>query len=487
MKYDYPTIVIGAGAGGLVVAIGTAKAGRKVLLIEKGLYGGDCTNFGCIPSKSLIASAHYAHALRIAPQYGIQYQIKNFNADQTLARTRHIVETIRKTEEPAPLLKHGVETLSGEASFLDPHKLQITLHDGSVKTVTGDQIVIATGSSPLVPSIPGLDRVRYHTNETIFDLKQIPESLVIIGGGAIGCELAQSFSRLGTHVSIVEEMPHLMHSEDPKAREVIETQFREEGINLFLHHKAVQVGQREKFITLEIKQKDHNETKILETTDLLTAVGRRPNTSSLHLEAASIKSNERGIIIDKYGRASQKNIWAVGDVVGRGQFTHIAENEARTVLRNLLLPWPFRFKIDEKQAIPRVTYTDPEIANIGLNQEQAIEKYGKRKIITYEIPFSDLDRAITESRSEGHVKVITKKWSSKILGAVIVGPRAGEMLQEISIAMRHGITLRKLGSLIHPYPTYSLAIRKCADQWFTKTVIPFFSRKTKQDQQEDKC
>lgn len=467
-NYDYPIIVIGAGAGGLVVAIGAAKAGKRVLLVEKGNYGGDCTNFGCIPSKSLIASAHVAHAVRSSEAYGLETSFSSFSATGALARAREIVASIRHHEDPEALAVHGVDTLTGTASFKDPHTLTVKLADGEEKKVTGGQIVIAAGSSPNIPPIEGLDQVPFMTNETIFDLEKVPQSLAVIGGGPIGSELAQAFQRLGSKVTIIQRPDHLLHKEELSARIAIETAFRNEGITLYLAHQASKVKREGDKIVLTLANgKDEVEISV---THLLVSAGRRPNSRDLALDKVGITHTKRGIDVDMYGRTSQKHVWAIGDIAGHAIFTHVAENEARTVLTNLLLPW--HTKLDNKQAIPRVTYTDPEVACTGLSEEAAKEQYGKDRITTYTVPFTEVDKAITASRTEGFVTLITKKWSGKIIGATIVGPRAGEMLSEVTLAMREGIPLRRLASLIHPYPTYSLAIRKAADQWLTKTIIP---------------
>ncbi len=466
MQETYQIIVIGAGAGGLVVAIGAVRAGKKVLLIDKGSWGGDCTNFGCIPSKSLIASAHTAHSAKNCDHLGIEASLSTFKTEGAFERTRNLVDEIRNHEDPPALEKMGIETLTGHASFVDPHTLSVKMDDGSGKTVKGKHIVIATGSHPWIPKIKGLKQVPYLTNETIFDLTEIPQSLGIIGGGPIGSELAQTFQRLGSKVTLIQHGPHLLKKEEQEAQNVLEEVFKAEGIELKLGSETQEVKQVEGKIQISVE----NETLIVNS--LLIATGRHPSISGLNLEAIGIKTTRNGIVVDAYGRTHHKHILAVGDVVGHALFTHLAENEARTVLTNLLLPWPIRYKFDRKQPIPRVTYTDPEVASIGLSEKEAIQRYGKKKIASYTVPFTEVDRAITSGRTEGFVKIITKKWSSHILGATIVAPRAGEMLAQISTAMHAKLPLRKLASLIHAYPTYSLAIRKTADKWLTETILP---------------
>ncbi len=469
---DDPLIVIGAGAGGLVVAIGAAKAGKKVLLIEKGNYGGDCTNFGCIPSKSTIAAAEIAHAFSRASQYGISSRVSEFDAAKALERTRQIILDIREEESPEALAKHGVDTLTGKARFLTPHELEITEDDGKVVKVSGKTIVLATGSHPVKPRIEGIDTVNFYTNETIFDLTEVPQKLAILGGGPIGCELAQAYRRLGSHVALIQRAPHLLMKEEPESQEVIERMFKEEGIELFLTCEPTRIEEKNGELKIDFRNLATSEEHTISATHLLVAAGRRATIDALNLVAAGVKTHDKGITVDKYGRTTQSHIWAIGDCTGDPPFTHMAENAGRRVLFNLLVPCLFWKKKSDSDAIPRVTYTDPEIAAVGLTEKQAIDTYGKKKLAVYFFPFSKLDRAITTGRTEGFVKVVTKKWSSKILGASIVGPRAGEMLAEISTAMYGKIPLRKLADIVHPYPTYSLAIRKAADLWLSQTVLP---------------
>lgn len=466
-SYNYPLIVIGAGAAGLVVAIGAAKAGKKVLLAEAGHYGGDCTNFGCIPSKSLIAAAEAAYHAHHLSDWGIKGTVSDFNGAGALKRTRGIVKEILSHETPEALEKLGVETLTGKASFMDPHTLRIEEKDGTYHLITAKNCVIATGSRPIIPKIDGLSNIPYLTNETLFSLKEIPRHLAILGGGPIGVEMAQAFRRLGAEVTLIQSSDRLLPKDDPHASEAITTQFKKEGIGIHCDAHVTQVAPSAEGIELRTDKQQS-----IACSHLLVATGRQPSVHGLNLESAGVNYTSRGIPVDGYGRTTQPNIWAVGDITGRALFTHAAENEARTVLRNILAPWLFRAKIDTAQPVPHVTYTDPEVASVGMTEAEAIKAYGSRKISTYCVPFAQLDRAICAGRTEGFVNVVTFKWSSRIIGATIVAPRAGEMLMEISVAMQHRIPLRKLASLIHPYPTYSLAIRKAADLWFSKTILP---------------
>lgn len=459
---DYSVIVVGAGAGGLVVAIGLAKAGKKVLLVEKGHWGGDCTNFGCVPSKSLIASAERAHAAGHLEGKG----------RHEMVRVRSIVQSIRSHEDPDALAKHGVDTLTGVARFRDPHILQIETDTGDIHLVKGRRIVLATGSTPLIPNLPNLKDTPFLTNETVFELPEVPDSMIVLGGGPIGCELAQAFSRLGTKVSLVHRREQLLKKEEPLASQVIAGSFEKEGMDLFLGYQSESVSYEDGTFQLSVRKQV---PKVLKANELLVAVGRRPNLEALNLDVAGVRYSETGIETDRYGRTSQKHIYAIGDVTGGPAFTHAAENRGRSVLVSLLLPW--NQKLDLRQPVPRVTYTDPEIASIGMTDAEAKAQLGEKKVKTYTLSMEEVDRAITAGRTEGFIRVVTKKWSSQILGATIVAPRAGEMLMELSLAMWARIPLKKLAKLIHPYPIYNQGIRKVADLWLTQTLLPMLRKK----------
>jgi dihydrolipoamide dehydrogenase len=467
----YRIVVIGAGAGGLVVAIGAAKSGKKVLLIERGNYGGDCTNFGCIPSKSLIASAHAGHLLQSMESLGLQTSVSTFQARGALERVRSIVSGVRSHEDQPALEQKGVKVLTGVARFKDNHSLEVKEADGQLHNVDGNSIIIATGSSPLIPKIKGLDNTPYLTNETIFDLQEMPKRLIVVGGGPIGCELSQAFQRLGVRVSIIHTHDQLLNKEELSAQQVIAKQFEKEGIKVHLNAQTQEVSYQEGIFTLTIQNKNSLQIEKIEAENLLISIGRRPNISQLNLEAANVNYTDKGIPVDSYGRTNIPNIWAIGDVIGGPLHTHVAEHHGRAVLTSLLLSPFYKKKIDE-QAIPKVTYTDPEIASIGLSEHEATKSYGVSALAIYMLPLSSVDRAITAGRTEGFIKIITKKWSSQILGATIVAPRAGEMLCQISTAMYANIPLKTLAKIIHPYPTYSLAIRQTADLWLTQTILP---------------
>lgn len=462
-KFDI--VVIGAGPGGLVISIGASLAGKNVLLIEGKNYGGDCTNYGCIPSKSLIASANSAHLLHTAQEVGLNIPCSDFNSKHALERVRRIVSEVKSHEDATALKNKGVNTISGMASFEDANTLKIVSKD-DVRYVSGRRIVIATGSSPMIPPILGLANSPYLTNETIFDLKEIPKTLIVIGAGPIGCELGQAFHRLGSKVCIVEALPVVLTREEPETQELITKQFEKEDISRCLGERIDEVQYKDGRFMLIFRG-----GRTMEGEQLLVATGRKPNVTKLNLEAAGVEYSEKGIKVDDYGRTNIPHIWAVGDVIGAPFFTHYAEYQARAVLKSLILPFWFKKKT-HTHLIPRVTFTDPEVASIGLTEQEAIKQYGSSSLAIYHLPFSSVDRAIASGRTDGFIKIITKKWSSRILGASIAGERAGEMISQISTAMYANIPLRKLTNIIHPYPTYSLAIRQTADLWLAQTIFP---------------
>ena len=478
---DYDVIVIGSGAGGLVVAIGCTRAGKKTLIIEQGHYGGDCTNFGCVPSKSLIASAETAHHIETAFDMGIELKGAKKLTDPVLDRVRNIVSSVRSHEDEKALRKQGIDTLSAKAYFKDPHTIIAKDANGHEQELRGKKIVIATGSHPFIPPIEGLNETPFLTNETVFELESVPERLIILGAGPIGCELAQAFQRIGSQVTLIHRHSEPLQREPEEACKILMDMMKADGVLFEINAETKKVGFSKQKFTVHIEQEGKN--KEIKGDQFLISVGRKPNLKSLELEAAEVKYTDKGISIDNYARTSTPNIFAIGDVIGSPFFTHRAENHARAVLTSLLLPGPFLKKLDKKHPIPRVTYTDPEIASIGLLEKDAIEQFGDYGVTTYKIPFSEVDRAICQGRTEGMVIIVTKKWSSQILGATIIAPRAGEMLLEISVAIHAKFPLKKLAQIIHPYPTYNQGIRKAADLWLTRTILPsimeFFGRNGK--------
>lgn len=467
MKYKY--VVIGAGAAGLVTAIGLKKAKKKVLLIESNLFGGDCTNFGCIPSKALIASAKIAHNIKKANDFGLDFQLDNFDATGALQRVRDIIQNIRAKEDAQALKKLGLDTLRAKAYFKTDKILEAIDDKGQKHKIIANKIIIAVGSIPFIPPITNLNTTPFDTNETIFDLNKIPESLTIIGAGAIGAELGQAFQRLGCQVTIIDMASRMLVNESFEASKVMIDTFIKEGINLHLNASVLSVNYANDSFHIFIKNNKSGYIKEIKSERLLIATGRELPLQDLKLENAQIEYSKKGIFIDQFSRTNKKHIFAIGDCTGAPFFTHKAEYMARATLFSLLVPFLKR-KVSF-DFMPRVTFSDPEVASVGLNEKQAFEQYGEKKIAIYFVSLEDIDRAIVENETNGFVKIITHKWSSEIIGATIVAKRAGEMLSEILVAMKKNIKLRSLADIIHPYPTYSLALRKAADKYLSETIF----------------
>jgi len=457
----FHTIVIGAGASGLVIAKGLARAKKQVLLVDARKPGGDCTHFGCIPSKTLVSCSKAASFIKNASSKGIELESTIFNADKSLSIVRAAVENVYKDETPEVLEQLGITYLKGKASLVNSKTVCINGESYSAK-----YIVIATGSSPLIPPIEGLNTTSFHTNETIFTMTSIPKDLAVIGGGPIGCELAQAFSSLGSNVTIITENGTLLPKLGKYASKALLESFEKKGIKV-LNGTAKAVSQVKDGILITLSTMS---TTIL-CSELLIATGRSPNTRSLTLEKAGIVCSNGIPVVDAYLRTNKKNVFIVGDCNALAPFTHMAEAQARAALQSILI---FKKKY-YSQGTPFVVFTDPELAHVGLTEAQAKEKYSSKSIKTYTIDLKNTDRAKTTGAS-GFVQIVSKKWSGKILGATIQSPRAGEMIVEISMAIQYKISLRKLSLLIHPYPSWSLAIRAAADLWLKETILPLLKK-----------
>ncbi len=469
-------IVIGAGRAGIEIATGLAKAGKKVLVIDKGPSSCETASYTALASKALIASSTIAHEVWRSSLFGIDMRISAFQSNRVLGRVREVLDAVESRNNPQALRSLGVQTFYGKASFLDPYTVQVIDYSNAKSTFSAKNIIIATGSCPIIPSIKGLDEVSYYTKETIFSLSEIPASLAIIGGGETGCELAQAFKRLGSTVILIEQADYLLKNEEPEVCKSVQSALVKEGVEIYLGHQVTRISKENEKIGINVKHKSDEKEYELHVQQLLIATGQRPKFCDLDLDKAEVAYNDDGILFDAYGRTNIGHIWVAQDASGRAYFTHAAINQAHTVLKNILLPWPFRSKIDVKQQIPRVIFTDPEVASIGLTEEQAIEQYGAHSIATVTIPLSESDMALCQARTDGFVKIVTKRLSSRILGASIVAPIAADMLLEVSYAMKYGLPLRKLSDIIHPYPTYSQIVYKAAYKWFSDTILPFVKK-----------
>jgi pyruvate/2-oxoglutarate dehydrogenase complex dihydrolipoamide dehydrogenase (E3) component len=456
----YNVVVIGGGTAGLVTAAGTAGLGGRVALIEGHKMGGDCLNYGCVPSKALISSAKLIHHIRRSEDFGLHAMEPQFDFENVFARMRRRRAKIEPHDSKERFEGLGVDVFMGKARFLSPHEVEV---DGARLTAT--HFVIATGTRPLVLPIPGLADVPYFTNETIFDeMSTRPESMLILGGGPIGCEFAQVMARVGVKVTLVELLPRLLPRDDPEASAIMTERFREEGIEVLTGTKAVQFEKKDGKILTYLESGE--EKQKLMTEALLVATGRRPNTEGLGLEQAGVEYDRKGVKADATLTTSQPHIFACGDIVGPYQFTHTADYQARIVVRNILIPWK-RAKASYTW-VPWVTYTDPEVAQVGLTEEEA-----KKKGISYSVyrfDWDGLDRAITDNEETGFIKVLTPPGKDKILGATVVGVHGGDVLHELVVAGKHGVGLSQLSATIHAYPTLSQSVQRVGDA-FQKTKL----------------
>ncbi|HKJ33346.1 MAG TPA: FAD-dependent oxidoreductase [Balneolales bacterium] len=460
MNYDYDMIVIGGGAAGLTASGMSVNFGAKTLLVEKDRLGGDCTWHGCIPSKTLLHFSQIAHSLEVAGNLGF--------SDSALISQNQIFDKVRKVrkkvyqeaDHPSIYEEMGMEIISGSAHFIDDHTLTVQTKDDK-RVISSKYIIVATGSSPLIPSIKGLETVPYLTNESLFELTTLPERLTIIGAGPIGVEMAQAFQRLGSEVQVVDVMDRILVKDDPEFSEILKKQLTDEGIQFYLDARVQKIKEEDNQIIVETLQ--NNETQKISSNGLLIATGREANVGGLKLKRARISFDRKGILVDEHCRTNIKHIFACGDVTGRYQLTHMSEHMAKVAVTNALLKYPT--KIDSKH-VTWCTFTDPEVAHVGATVHD-LQQRGV-KFETYRFPYSKLDRAITDFEEHGMIKVFAKKWSGKILGATIIGNRAGDMISEYALAMKNGITLRKIADTIHPYPTYGLGNRRAADQWYVR-------------------
>lgn len=461
-SFDMNMVVIGAGSAGLISAYIGAQVKAKIALIERHKMGGDCLNTGCVPSKALIRVGRAVKEISNAGQLGIHVSEPKVNFSAVMERVGSVVKDIEPHDSVERYRDLGVTCLQGEATILSPWSVEV---DGNV--ITTRNIVIATGARPFVPPIPGLEQIDYLTSDNLWELTELPEKLLILGGGPVGCEMAQAFSYLGSEVTLVDRMPQLLPREDKDVAAFIQQRFCREGINVLMGHKAVRFEQREghNIAILEVDG-EHREVCF---DKVLVAVGRQANTSGFGLEALGIELNANGTVsVDEYFRTRYPNIYACGDVAGPYLFTHTAAHQAWYVAVNALFGRIKKFKVDYS-VIPWVTFTDPEVAHVGLSEVDAIEKEIAYEVTKYQL--DDLDRAIADNNAEGFIKVLTVPGKDKILGVTVVGYHGGELLTEFVIAMKQGLGLKKILGTVHTYPTISEANSFVAGQW-RKTHAP---------------
>ena len=452
----YDLVVIGGGSAGLTAVIIAARMGARSLLVDRESLGGDCLHYGCVPSKSLIASARMAHRMRHAEKFGLGSVDQKVDLARVMSRVDGIREQIGSHESPDAIRKLGVDVALGGASFIDERTLEI---DRSYP-VTGERILIATGSHAVAPDIPGLIKTGFIDHVGLFGLQKLPDRLVVIGGGPIAAEMGQALSRLGSKVTIIQRGSRLLPREDPDISAVLQKAFMDEGIDLLLSTNPVKVGGVDGHKEIEMEQ--CAKTRTICCDEILVAVGRKPTIDALHLEAAGIRADSNGIVVDDSLRTSKPNIFAVGDCNGGPQFTHWAEYEARIATRNALYRGTSKRSM---QTLPWVTFTDPEVARVGMTLDEANGAGNHSKIHEHRFPYSQLDRAVCESDTSGMIKVIVDK-SERVLGVHIIGPGAGEALTEWVLAIKNRLTLRRIGKAIHVYPTLSRINRRVADEAF---------------------
>jgi len=470
-KIEYNMVVIGAGSAGLVTAYISAAVKAKVALIEKHKMGGDCLNTGCVPSKAIIKSAKLAHQMKNASKYGLEGVTPKFEFKNVMNRVHDIISKIEPHDSVERYSDLGVECIQGAAKIISPWEVEV---DG--KVLTTQNITIATGASPFVPPIPGLDQIIPLTSENLWQLEELPKRMIILGGGPIGCEMAQSFNRLGSQVTQVEMMDRIMGIEDPEVSSIIEERFKSEGVNVLTKHKAkeIKVDGDKKYLVAEFAGQDVE----IEFDEILVAVGRRANIKGFGAEELGITLRQNQTIdANEYLQTNFPNIYVCGDVTGPFQLTHTASHQAWFCAVNALFGKLKKFKVDYS-VIPWATYSDPEVASVGLNEQRA-----KREGIPYELTtygIDDLDRAIADSEDHGVVRVLTEPGSDKILGATIVGNHASDLLLEFIAAMKHGFGLNKILGTIHIYPTMGEANKYLAGNWKRKqtseTVFKWLKR-----------
>jgi dihydrolipoamide dehydrogenase len=469
-RFDYNMVVIGAGSAGLVSAYIAAATKAKVALVEKHRMGGDCLNTGCVPSKALIRSAKFLSHVARSREFGIDKASASFDFAQVMERVQRVVQAIEPHDSVERYTQLGVECLQGSAKITSPWTVDVQTADG-MKTLTTKSIVIAAGARPFVPPIPGLAEVGYYTSDTIWSLREQPRRLVVLGGGPIGSELAQAFARLGSHVTQVEMLPRIMTREDAEVSALVTERFRAEGINVLTEHKAKQfvVENGEKVLIAEDVSKAGAGRDVRIAFDaVLVAVGRVANTQGYGLEELGIgTTKQRTVETDEYLQTIFPNITACGDVAGPYQFTHTAAHQAWYAAVNVLFGTFRKFKADYR-VIPWTTFTEPEVARVGLNEQEARERNIAATVTRYGI--DDLDRAIADSEAHGFVKVLTQPGTDKILGVTIVGEHAGDLLAEYVLAMKHGLGLNKILGTIHTYPTLAEANKYAAGAWKRSTV-----------------
>ena len=457
--------VIGAGSGGLSIAAGASQMGADVVLLEKGKMGGDCLNYGCVPSKAILAAGKHAKMMSAGAPFGIKAQPLEVDFQRVHDHIHEVIATIEPNDSVERFRALGCNVIEEAGHFISPTEVQ-----AGDTIIEAKRFVIATGSSPFVPPIPGLDEVPYFTNEDIFDNTELPEHLLIIGGGPIGIEMAQAHHRLGAKVTVLEGRS-TFGKDDPELAAIVMERLRGEGIVIREGAMVERIAKGKGKQAISITIKVDGETEIISGSHLLLAVGRRPNLSGLGLDEGNIEFTDRAITVGKNLRSvSNKRVWAAGDVAGQYMFTHVAAYHAGIVIKSMLFRLP---ATSSMRAAPWVTYTDPELAHVGMTEAEAREQHSNINVLRF--PFHENDRALAERRDEGLIKVVTEK-NGRILGASIVGPGAGDLLQPWVLAITNKMKIGKMAGIIAPYPTMGEVSKRVAGSYFTPKL---FSEKTR--------
>ncbi|MGH8710035.1 MAG: dihydrolipoyl dehydrogenase family protein [Burkholderiales bacterium] len=448
---EFDLCVIGGGAAGLVVAAGGATLGAKVALVEKHALGGDCLYYGCVPSKTLLSSAKAAQLMRGARHFGIPAHQPQIQLAEVMQRVASVIKGIEPYDSPERFRALGVEVIFGEGKFTDALTFSV-----NQRAITAKKFVIATGSRPAIPPLPGLDAVPYLTNETVFSLRENVPSLMVLGAGPIGCELAQAFCRLGSRVMAIDVAPQILPAEDADIAQVVVDKLKHEGAEFYLGVKPLRIEAGAGELRLNLKQPSGAETT-LEASHLLVATGRKANVENLGLDAAGVTLQNGLVATDARLRTTNRRIYACGDVATSYRFTHLAEHQAGVVLRNALFHLSAKI---ETRTVPWCTFTDPEVARVGVSEREARAQNLPHEIYTF--PFADIDRARTDAVETGFAKIIADP-KGRLLGAAIAGPHAGELIHEYALALAKRMKLSDISSVIHIYPTLAQINRRAAD------------------------
>lgn len=475
---EYDLTIIGGGSAGLVLAVASAKLGKKTALVEKHKLGGDCLWTGCVPSKAFLKSAHIAHHMKASEHYGITVGGVDIDFRRVMQHVRSAQGTIeREHDNPERFRELGVDVIFGSGHFDSPRSFIVEdVEKQGTTTLTSKKYVISTGSRPAAPPIPGIEFINYLDSHNVWEIGKLPQTLLVAGAGPIGVELGQAFHRLGAEVTIVQRSDRILPREEHVVSHRMLECLRAEGISILLNTNLHEV-------TDAVPNHDENrrapingnynvvldtrgEKRELTVDQILIATGRNPNVEGLGLERIGVRVGKHGIEVNEKLQTSVKNIYAAGDVIGHYLFTHVAAFQARQIIRNIFFPGAASI---DYAVVPWTTFSDPEVARCGLTEAEARRKYGD--VDVFAVDFKDVDRAVAEGETEGFIKIVATKWTGKILGVHLIGPRAGEILHEFVLAMKAGISLRKLTSIIHVYPTYSSIVWQVAGKWLAEGTL----------------